>query len=258
MNWQKTDVIVNKINALYKSMSMAKEAPTSIEKDLMLNYIRALYEEFLMADESPDQLVRSSKPKTVAPKRTITPDFEVVDNTKLQQEIKPETPVKPPKPKIIEVPESLKDFNSIKEPYNPIPKEAPRPAAPPVKETQTNYTPPPPPKTPAPKPRVISNKAFDALFEFKSSTELADRLGERPINDLTKSLSINDRLLFMNQLFGKDMNELDQSLQLLNRFESLSEAKGIISTLAEQHNWMDEEKIGIAKDFVRLVRRRYL
>ena len=45
-------------------------------------------------------------------------------------------------------------------------------------------------------------------------------------------MAINDRLLYMNELFGKDTDTLNETLKLLNKFESLDEAKGLLINLA--------------------------
>ncbi|NBC09511.1 MAG: hypothetical protein GVY26_20155 [Bacteroidetes bacterium] len=95
------------------------------------------------------------------------------------------------------------------------------------------------------------------LFQFKQATELSEKLSERPIQDLTKALAINDRLLYMNELFGGDFNALNDNLSRLNGMENMEEAKGLLVQLAETYDWADEEREDIARDFIRLVRRRY-
>jgi len=262
MNWQKTDTIIKKINALYNSISAGQETITSIEKDLMLNYIRALYELFLEEDNNGPS--RNPKMDSATRNKFNTPDFEIANESdnKPQQPREDPRPSRPASPRIIEIPESLRDTDPQKREPTPPPPPQERKVVPPPPRPKPKPRPVPPPSfgadTPKPSYRSESRSNFEVLFDFKTSGDLADRLSERPVHDLTKALSINDRLLYMNQLFGKNMSELDQSLQLLNRFESMDEAKGIIFTLAEQHNWLDEDRVDIAKDFVRLVRRRYL
>ena len=71
-------------------------------------------------------------------------------------------------------------------------------------------------------------------------------------------MSINDRLLYINELFGRDRTALDESLQLLNRFDAFEAARGFLINLAEQYRWGHEERVEIAQAFIKLVRRKYL
>ena len=107
-------------------------------------------------------------------------------------------------------------------------------------------------------PRVCCTLALAKLFNFKKATELSERLSESPVADLNKAMSINDRLLYINELFGRDRTALDESLQLLNRFDAFEAARGFLINLAEQYRWGHEERIEIAQAFVKLVRRKYL
>lgn len=139
-------------------------------------------------------------------------------------------------------------------PQAPIPNPVPAPvpvATPPVAPAPTPVIPV------APAPEIPLPQGMDALFDFKKATELADKLGEQPVRDLTKALSINDRLLYMNELFGKDLEAMNESLKLLNKLESFDSGRSFLITLAGQYHWLDEARIDTARDFIRLIKRRY-
>ncbi|MEL7117882.1 MAG: hypothetical protein AAFO07_00520 [Bacteroidota bacterium] len=253
MNWQQAEILIQKINSLNKSMSMGNGQITSIEKDLMLTYIRQLYE-IVLHENVADQIV---SPNTEALEVNVAPKPEPVKPTVAVKKV----------PKIIE----LDDEEPVSTP--PPPKPAPKPVvepqvqkteykapkleikqAPEVPKVTNDYVPP------APKPKVksrINRPEFAMLFDEQKSGDLSEKLSAQPINDLTKGLSMNDRFLFANQLFGRDMSSLNDSLKLLNRFETLNDAKSLIYNLAEQYEWTGEEKLEIAKDFIKLVKRRY-
>ena len=240
MDLQQAKVLINKINSLFKGMEGGNQEPSSIERDLMLSYVRALYEEFLN--------VRSDLPTEKKPIRSTEtgssePAFEV---------IAPKAPKKVSKPKIIEVPDSLKDLKPTPPPKpkakpKPVKKAPPKPVAKPEPQYQ---------KAAAPTPEKA--KKYNSLFEFKAAKELSEKLGERRIDDLTKSMAINDRLLYMNELFGKDFNSLNETLKVLNKYEDLDNAKGLLINLAERFDWLDEERVPIAQNFIKLVRRKYI
>ncbi|MCB0554199.1 MAG: hypothetical protein KDD02_11655 [Phaeodactylibacter sp.] len=256
MNLKQANILLEKINALHKSMSMDEASIASIEKDLMLSYIKQLYELFL-------QIEPNSIPK----------EENIMTSTQAKRAYKP--------PRIIEIPDSVKSINQQQPPSpgpEPVPRPGPQPNPEPAPGPQPN---PEPPSRPAPQPPqppqpeepsfpeakpypykidgyTPVRKEVAGLFEFRAATELSEKLSERPVNDLTKALAINDRLLYMNELFGKDLNTLNDTLSLLNKYDNMDQAKGLLANLAEQYNWIDEERQVVAKDFIKLVRRRYV
>ena len=113
-------------------------------------------------------------------------------------------------------------------------------------------------KKPKPKKQEeILPPKFNTLFEEIAPRSLSEKLSERPINDLTKALTINELLIYMNELFGKDLKVLKDSLSTLNQYQHLGEARGLLFNLAEQYDWMEEGRQSVARDFIKLVRRRY-
>ena len=51
---------------------------------------------------------------------------------------------------------------------------------------------------------------------------------------------------------------LEESLRLLNKYDNIGEARGLLINLAGQYDWTDKERVEIARDFIKLVRRRYV
>jgi hypothetical protein len=258
MDLQKAKMLLDKINALHKGMNIEAGDIAAIERDLMLSYIRQLYEAYL--DDAPQQ--KTTANSTTAKTQKNKPELEIVAP-------KP-TPPKPKKkaykpPRIIEIPDAQKEVppppklaEAKTEPAQPKPA-AKQPVAPPPPPAPNPKVQNPKPKTQHPTSNIVdAPKGFEQLFEHHAAKELSEKLGERPIQDLTKALAINDRLLYMNELFGKNMDALNQSLNQLNQFNSIDAAKPLLANLAKTHNWIDEEKLEIAKDFIKIVRRRYV
>ena len=88
------------------------------------------------------------------------------------------------------------------------------------------------------------------------SKEVADQLVGAPIKDLRKGVGINDRYLFINELFRGDESMYERSIKTINNF----------TIYAEAQYWMERElkvKLGwdnsksITQDFYSLVRRRF-
>lgn len=94
----------------------------------------------------------------------------------------------------------------------------------------------------------------DRLKEEK--TELAEKLKESPVKDLKKAVGINDRYLYIIELFSGNEAMFDRSIKTLNSFSILPEAEF----------WMERElklKLGwnennpLVQQFIQLVRRRF-
>jgi hypothetical protein len=90
----------------------------------------------------------------------------------------------------------------------------------------------------------------------ESKTELAQKLQDVPIRDLRKAIGINDRYLYINELFSGDEAMFERSVKTLNQF----------SIMAEAEFWMQRElklKLGwnedslLVQQFIQLVRRRF-
>jgi len=248
MDFQQSGIVLDKINSLYKSLQAGGGQIAPIERDLMLSYIRQLYDAVL---NPATGAVTPAPPVPPAPKPEEVP---VV--------IAPQR--KPAPPKIIEIPDTLKDLASTQAP--PPEKQASPPPPPPPK-VEERAPQPEPPRAPEPEPQApkhteqpdkgkISAKV-EALFSTEQARELSDKLGERPVTDLTKAMAINDRLLYQNDLFGKDADAMNETLKVLNKYETFDQARSLLLSVAEQYHWADEGTIDVAKGFIKLIRRRY-
>lgn len=90
----------------------------------------------------------------------------------------------------------------------------------------------------------------------QSTTELSDRLKETPIKDLRKAIGINDRFLFINELFRGDEAMYERSIKTINSFNIFAEAEYWISReLKTKLGWnIDHPAVD---QFDQLVRRRF-
>ncbi|MEN0004381.1 MAG: hypothetical protein AAF798_09565 [Bacteroidota bacterium] len=252
MDLQKAKITLDKINTLFKSMNIDAGDIAAIERDLMLSYVRQFYEMLLEDGAAPAPTKSKKKSKKAAAKAEAPqrPKLEIVEPPASKP--KPQKKAYKP-PRIIEIPEI-----NTPEPVTQTPPPPPKPKADPapVKPPAPTVVPPPPP--PPAKPTISAPPGFEGLFEHQAAKELSEKLSARPIADLTKALAINDRLLYMNELFGKNMDALNQALSQLNRFSSIDRAKSFLADLANKYHWLKEDREEIAKDFIKIVRRRYI
>ena len=137
----------------------------------------------------------------------------------------------------------------------------------------------------APKKSEQSNLLFDPLFEIptlshqqgvkeinemaehqaeslndrlrQEKTEVVEVLKHEPIKDLRKAIGINDRFVFINDLFRGDEAMYERSIKTINSFHIFQEAEYWISReLIVKLGWDKDSEI--VKHFIHLVKRRFI
>lgn len=105
---------------------------------------------------------------------------------------------------------------------------------------------------------VILIDESDSLNEIlkEDKEELSDTLQNSPIKDLKKAIGINDRFLFINELFQGDETSFERSIKTINGFSIYAEAEfWIRRELKTKLGWdLQSESV---KQFDALVKRRF-
>ncbi|MGV3657375.1 MAG: hypothetical protein ACO1NX_05455 [Chitinophagaceae bacterium] len=90
----------------------------------------------------------------------------------------------------------------------------------------------------------------------QDKTELAHKLKDAPIKDLRKAIGINDRFVFVNELFRGDEVMYERSIKTINGFHILQEAEYWMNReLKVKLGWSDTKEA--VQHFYSLVRRRF-
>jgi hypothetical protein len=106
-------------------------------------------------------------------------------------------------------------------------------------------------------PKVDASK-HQYLFSFPKSVDLSEKLGLQIASDLNKSLTLNDKLWYTNELFNKDGALFQSTIQKLNLTSLLDEAKEILIDLADKNDWGNHEKKETAILFSKIVLSKFL
>ncbi len=84
---------------------------------------------------------------------------------------------------------------------------------------------------------------------FSGTTTIADSLQEgedksiaanmvhQPVQDLKMAIGINDKFLFINELFGGSPSDYNEAIEKLNLAEGLQEAENTLADYEAQHKW---------------------
>ncbi len=241
MNPDTTRLLLQKIDRLFSTMSLDSGHVNQIERDLMLSYIRELYAQFL---DTP----AASPPAASSQGLSQAPTSPEVIPTPASP---PPTPEPQPEPHPISQP-----IISVFSPDPPLPpsRSTAPPPQPPAEEPET----PSGPAARISKPAPSADPEVETLFEQEQARELADKLGSSPVDDLTTAFSINDRQIYINELFGRDQQVFTMTLQQLNSMDSFSEAREFLSRhIARKYRWTDKGKKNSAKAFIKTIRRKY-
>jgi hypothetical protein len=226
MDKEKARILIHKINALYKNIDANTPGVSPLERDLMLSYLRQFYETIALS-----QSQNKAPVKEVQPEKEVKPLNEVQDKKEVQpeNEVKRETGLLGRERGVGNFEPDKKTPEPIVHPVNPQPAEP------------------------------ASDSELAHLFIWQEPSNLAERLASQAISNLSFStFSMNERLLYTNDLFGKNNAEMEEAVKMLNNFTHFDQAKVFLLNIGRQHDWQKEERKDAAKSFINTVRRRFL
>lgn len=250
MDKEKARVLIHKINALYKNIDANTPGVSPLERDLMLSYLRQFYETIALSQSQNKgslnevQPVAKVPPLKEEPPIKEEPTVKIVPPTKVGQPVNEEKTIKEVQP-----------LNEVKRETGLLGRE----------RGVANFEPeqkiPEPVATqPTPQPaEPFSNGELAHLFIWQEPSNLAERLANQAIPNLSFStFSMNERLLYTNDLFGKNWAEMEEAVKMINNFSHFDQAKVFLLNIGRQHHWDKEESKEAAKSFINTVRRRFL
>jgi hypothetical protein len=243
MDLIKTKIYLDKLNREYARMQKDPENIVRIDLDIMLSYVRELY----------DALLSEATPAVVLPREPAAPRRQNI--AKMPEPIEqdapsPSPPPPPPPPPVTAVTTPREPVVTAAPPVTPVVEQKPSPAPPPAPE--------PPMQQPKAAPHGGIPPEAEALFEEKQAKELSDKLAELPIADLRRAIALNDRLLLTRELFASDGQAFETAINSLNGFTQFDDAKMyLLENCVIRYGWLDKKRVEAAKNFIKLVRRRY-
>jgi hypothetical protein len=90
----------------------------------------------------------------------------------------------------------------------------------------------------------------------QTKIDLVDTISETSIRDLRKAIGVNDRFLFINELFRGDEAAYERSIKTINSFSIYAEAEYWIERELKIKNGWDMQNEKVAQ-FYQLVKRRF-
>ena len=85
---------------------------------------------------------------------------------------------------------------------------------------------------------AIEQEAKERLAKLAHEDHpLADNLQPNPIRDLKSDIGINDKFLFVNELFGGNMEKYNHSIEQFNKLKTLADAMNYLNKLKIELQW---------------------
>jgi hypothetical protein len=101
---------------------------------------------------------------------------------------------------------------------------------------------------PAPDPRSEKNEKAEAA---KKKENISAVIKSIPLNELSRAIRMNDRFLFIREIFGGNSIAYEEAINKLDRAESLSDAKAIIMSYTGE-----SEETEVVSQLLEIVRRK--
>lgn len=233
-------------------LEFVKAVPKAVfEEKSLIQKIPDLFSEPEVKVETapePDPVVEAKPEPEVAPEpgpvpepvKLIEPEPVKVVAPEPVVEVKPE-PVVAPEPEPVPEPVKVVEPEPVKEElHEPIVETKPEPVAAPEPVVVAE---PEPIIEPAPRvftqPKVEvkpQQRSLNDLFN-EQKKDLGEKFQQTKIADLTKAMSINDKFLFIRELFKNKSEEFSHAIHTLNKCENIEEAFDTMEGLKKQYFW---------------------
>lgn len=276
-----------KLEEQYGRILSYNEKIPVVEIDLVLKDVRDLYESFLDLRTAAEWQRRNEKPAEQSVPQTppvSKPEPAVVNVEAAPSIVETKAEVINETPKV-EISENVSDKEDegavlsapkVQEPVIAtnvaLPSENPPVVGPKVdllQERQKDFvptvrkiglkTPDPEPVVAEPKKESLFDKAtslYDKITKPAEKTTVAGQVSRQPISNIKAAIGINEKFLYLKELFKNNVNDYNEALERLNNFDSYMEAEDFFQELKNKYSWNPESKSfqGLAE----LLNRRYL
>lgn len=74
----------------------------------------------------------------------------------------------------------------------------------------------------------LSNSYYEQLADKKSDTDISSVIKSIPVTDLAEAIGINDKFLFISEIFNGNQESYNEAVEKLNKAANLSDAKAVI------------------------------
>jgi hypothetical protein len=146
---------------------------------------------------------------------------------------------------------------TIEAPKVEKPHQAPKPPAPPANKPGTEIA-SLDKKILGDKYSGNGNSVHERLAKMKEDKSIGARMQFKPIENLKAAIGVNEKFLFVNELFNGDLQAYNEAVHKLNAYPSIHEAFEFLNHLTTQYNWDGQRSADTIEKFANLVQRRFM
>jgi hypothetical protein len=97
-------------------------------------------------------------------------------------------------------------------------------------------------------------KTFADVYQKSDDTSLAAHIGSYAIPDIRTAIGVNDKFLFINEVFKGDVEAYQQTIDRLNRQTLLNDALQVIDEVKQKYAIQDKEAIDT---LIKIIKRKF-
>lgn len=254
------------VNEQFNNIALHEDIVPAIEIDILKEKVRTLYEHITAYQRHNEQsaVVHSRKREFETPVKSekIIPEKAVIEKalpTQRKNDIElPEAPQQ-------QVPQELNNAEpktaTTIQPLSVMPPSAPQKHMPhSAKKTETPVTKPKPVASLFDSTSVVGTmfdekkSVGDKIADSNQTSSVANNLTGTKIEDLKKAIGINEKFLFINELFEGSMQAYTDTIEKLNQVSNLEQALQLLEPMQMKYNWNESQPAYLK--MMELVKRR--
>jgi len=222
------------------------EKLSTIERDIILDKLAKAYEYVLFEKSSVVEILKVEEPK-----KAVEVKPKAIQEEKIIVEEPPKVKAKPEVQPNLVIEEVVPVVEIVTEPVKPAqPKEKEKEKEEIVSHDSEEHI---QGETLAEKFQGKHKFRNEIMAEQNSRVDMSTRLQNKPIVDLYKAIGINDKFLFIKELFDGDSARYSETINHLNAIADLNDA---IIYLQDNFQWTEDNEH--AAKFIDLVRRKFI
>jgi hypothetical protein len=102
------------------------------------------------------------------------------------------------------------------------------------------------------------NSVHERLAQIRDDKSIGMRLQFKPVTNIREAIGLNEKFLFINELFSGDINAYNDAVNNLNSKASVHEAFELLNILTEDFKWDGQRSADTIEKFANLVQRRFM
>lgn len=103
-----------------------------------------------------------------------------------------------------------------------------------------------------------SNSIYERLTRIKEDKSIGTRMQQKPISNIREAIGVNEKFIFVNELFNGDLKSYNESVEKLNSSQSIHQAFDYLNVLTTKFGWDGQRSADTIERFANLVQRRYM